>query len=295
MNFNARQPGTPLVDGRAVTTLTPSNTMAATLEYVRYEVDAPLAVVTVDHAPANALSNQVLAELDEAFRQADADSSVNVIILTGAGERFFIAGADITEFLTTPDDKVGDRTARGQELTLLIERMGKIVIAAINGYCLGGGCEVAMAADIRVAADNAVLGQPEIKLGIIPGFGGTQRLVRLVGKTRAMELLFSGDNISATDALEMGLVGRVVPAAELMTTVRELALRLAGAAPLAVAAIKRAVAEGLALPIEEALLVERREFVNVRRTADAVEGITAFLEKRAPQFKGQAEAPAPAQ
>ena len=268
--------------------------MALDLDYVRYEADAPLAVVTVDHPPANALSNQVLAELDEAFRLAEADDSIRCVILTGAGERFFIAGADITEFLTTPDENVGDRTAKGQELTLLIERMGKIVIAAINGYCLGGGCELAMAADIRVAADTAVLGQPEIKLGIIPGFGGTQRFVRLIGRSKAMELLFSGDNISAHDAYEMGLVTRVVPAGELLANVKELGLKLSASAPLAVAAIKRAVFDGLSLPIDRALLVEREEFVKVRRTADAREGISAFLEKRKPEFKGRAAEAAPA-
>jgi enoyl-CoA hydratase len=162
------------------------------------------------------------------------------------------------------------------------------VIMAINGYCLGGGCEMAMAGDIRLAADTAQLGQPEIKLGIIPGFGGTQRLPRLVGKTRALELLFSGDSIDAQTAFDIGLVNRVVPAADLMGEARALAQKLAGAAPLAIAAIKRAVAEGATLPIADALEVERREFVGVRLTADAVEGITAFMEKRKPEFKGGA-------
>jgi enoyl-CoA hydratase/carnithine racemase len=256
------------------------------LEFVKYEADGPVATITVDHPPANALSNQVLAEIGEALDQAEADAAVRCIIFTGAGDRFFIAGADISEFLKTPDDQVGDRTGKGQEITLRMERMGKIVIMAINGFCLGGGCELAMAADIRIAADTAQLGQPEIKLGIIPGFGGTQRFPRLVGRSRAIELLFSGDNIDAGTALELGLLTRVVPAAELMATARALAEKLAASAPLAVAAIKRAVYEGAALPIAEALEVERREFVNVRRSADAVEGITAFMEKRKPGFKG---------
>ena len=174
-----------------------------------------------------------------------------------------------------------------------MERMGKLVIMAINGFCLGGGCEMAMAGDIRIAADTAQLGQPEIKLGIIPGFGGTQRFPRLVGRSRAMELLFSGDNIDAATALEIGLVSRVVPAAELMPAARELAAKLAKSAPLAVAAIKRAVQDAAHLPIEEALELERQEFVGVRRTADAVEGITAFLEKRKPEFKGSASGARP--
>jgi enoyl-CoA hydratase/carnithine racemase len=260
--------------------------MSGGLEFVRYEVEGPVATLIVDHPPANALSNQVLAEIDQALTQAEGDDAVRCIIFTGAGDRFFIAGADITEFLKTPDDKVGDRTARGQAVTLRMERMGKVIIIAINGFCLGGGCEMAMAGDIRLAADSAQLGQPEIKLGIIPGFGGTQRFPRLVGRSRAMELLFSGDNIDAPTALEIGLLSRVVPAADLMPAAQELAQKLAGAAPLAVAAIKRAVQGGANLPIEEALELERKEFIDVRRTADAVEGITAFMEKRKPEFKG---------
>jgi enoyl-CoA hydratase len=256
------------------------------LEFVTYEVDGPVATLTVGHPPANALSNQVLAEIEEALGRAAGDASIRCLIFTGAGEKFFIAGADISEFLKTPPERVGDRTRKGQAVTVQMEEMDKIVIMAINGYCLGGGCEMAMAGDIRIAADNAVFGQPEIKLGIIPGFGGTQRFPRLVGKSRAMELLFSGDNIDAATALEIGLVTRVVPAADLMTDARATAERLSRSAPLAVAAIKRAVRAGEGLPMNEALNVELGEFSRIRQTADAVEGITAFLEKRKPEFKG---------
>jgi enoyl-CoA hydratase len=256
------------------------------LEFVRYEVQGSIATLTVDHPPANALSNQVLDEIGHALDHAEADAAVRCLIFTGAGDRFFIAGADIKEFLQTPDERVGDRTTRGQQITLRLERMPRVVIMAINGFCLGGGCELAMAGDIRIAADNAVFGQPEIKLGIIPGFGGTQRFPRLLGRSRAMELLFSGDNLSATEALELGLVSRVVPAAELAPEAWRTAEKLSASAPLAVAAIKRAVADGLDRPIEEALAVELREFVSVRRSADAKEGITAFIEKRKPEFKG---------
>jgi enoyl-CoA hydratase/carnithine racemase len=262
--------------------------MSGDLELVRYDFEGPVATITIDHPPANALSNQVLAEIDSALGRAEDDDNVRVVIFTGAGDRFFIAGADIKEFLSTPDDKVGDRTQRGQAVTLRMERMPKIVIMAINGFCLGGGCEMAMAADIRLAADTAQFGQPEVKLGIIPGFGGTQRFPRLVGRSRAMELLFSGESIDAQTALEIGLLTRVVPAAELMPAARTLAEKLATAAPLAVAAIKRAVLAGAHLPIADALEAERKEFIAVRRTADAVEGITAFIEKRAPEFKGAA-------
>ncbi|MHB8507448.1 MAG: enoyl-CoA hydratase/isomerase family protein [Candidatus Dormibacteria bacterium] len=253
---------------------------------VSYSSEGAVATITVDHPPANALSNQVLLEIEDALRRAADDSTVRCVIFTGAGDRFFIAGADIKEFLETPPDRVGERTLKGQQVTLQMERMGKIVIMAINGFCLGGGCEMAMAGDIRLAADSATFGQPEIKLGIIPGFGGTQRFVRLLGKSRAMELLFSGEPINAATALELGLVSRVVPASELLDEARTLAEKLAAAAPLAVAAIKRAVAAGLGLPMEEALEVERREFVAVRQTQDALEGITAFIEKRRPTWTG---------
>jgi enoyl-CoA hydratase len=257
------------------------------LELVRYETDGPVATLTVEHPPANALSNAVLAEIEEALQQAEADKDVRAVVFTGAGDKFFIAGADITEFLKIPQEKYAERTAKGQHVTLQMETMAKPIIMAINGYCLGGGCEIAMAGDIRLAADTAVLGQPEIKLGIIPGFGGTQRLVRLIGKSRAMELLFTGDNIDAQTALELGLVSHVVPKAELMTAAGKLAAKLAEQAPLAIAAIKRAVHTGSDRPMEDALEAERKEFAAIRFTDDAVEGITAFLEKRKPEFKGK--------
>ena len=256
------------------------------MDFVRYETNGPVATITVDHPPANALSNQVLAEIESALSQAEHAADIRAVIFTGAGEKFFIAGADITEFLTIPQEHYAERTAKGQKVTLQMETMAKPVVMAVNGYCLGGGCEMAMAGDIRIAAENAVFGQPEIKLGIIPGFGGTQRLVRLLGKSRAMELLFTGDSIDAKSALELGLVSRVVPPQELLPSSRELAQNLARQAPLAIAAIKRAVHNGLDRPMEAALEAERKEFAEIRFTDDAIEGITAFLEKRAPEFKG---------
>ena len=256
------------------------------MDFVSYETAGPVATLTVDHPPANALSNQVLAEIEAALSQAEDSDDIRAVIFTGGGEKFFIAGADINEFLTIPREHYAERTAKGQKVTLQMETMAKPVVMAVNGYCLGGGCEMAMAGDIRIASANAVFGQPEIKLGIIPGFGGTQRLVRLLGKSRAMELLFTGESIDATTALELGLVSRVVPPAELLPAARELAQKLAAQAPLAIAAIKRAVHNGLDRPIEEALEAERKEFAEIRFTDDAIEGITAFLEKRAPEFKG---------
>jgi len=257
------------------------------VEFVRYETDGALATITVDHPPANALSNQVLAEIEAALHAADRDDGIRCVIFTGAGEKFFIAGADIGEFLKTPKERGSERTQKGQNVTLQMETMGKPVIAAINGYCLGGGCELAMAADIRIAAENAALGQPEIKLGIIPGFGGTQRFPRLLGKSKAMELLFTGDNVSAQDALAWGLVSHVVPQGELLAKAKELGLRLADQAPQAIAAIKRAVHNGEERPMEEALEAERQEFAEVRFSDDAIEGITAFMEKRKPNFRGE--------
>jgi enoyl-CoA hydratase len=256
------------------------------LDFVKYETDGPVATLTVDHPPANALSNQVLAEIEASLGRAEADAGVRALIFTGAGEKFFIAGADITEFLTIPKEHYAERTAKGQKVTLQMETMAKPVVMAVNGYCLGGGCELAMAGDVRLAADNAVFGQPEIKLGIIPGFGGTQRFVRLMGKSRAMELLFTGESIDAGTAMKLGLVSRVLPPAQLMPAARELAQKLAAQAPLAIAAIKRAVHRGLDRPMEEALEAERREFAAIRFTHDAIEGITAFLEKRQPAFTG---------
>jgi len=257
------------------------------LDFVKYESDGPIATLTVDHPPANALSNQVLAEIEQALTEAEHDAATRCLIFTGAGDKFFIAGADITEFLTIPREHYAERTALGQRVTLQMERMAKPIVMAVNGYCLGGGCEMAMAGDVRIAADNAMFGQPEIKLGIIPGFGGTQRFTRLVGRSRAMELLMTGDSIDATTALEIGLVSRVVPAASLRQEAMATAEKLAAQAPLAIAAIKRAVFEGLDRPIEDALEIERREFFAIRFTPDAVEGITAFLEKRKPNFTGQ--------
>ncbi len=167
---------------------------------MRYEAEGAIATLTVDHPPANALSNAVLEEIGQALDLVEADAAVRCLVFTGAGERFFIAGADIKEFLKVAPDRVGDRTALGQQITLRLERLPKIVIVAINGYCFGGGCELAMACDFRIAAESATFGQPEISLGIIPGFGGTQRLPRLVGEAKALELNLLFDPITAEEA-----------------------------------------------------------------------------------------------
>jgi enoyl-CoA hydratase/carnithine racemase len=248
---------------------------------VRVERQGAVAVITIDHPPANAISAAVIAGLREAITGAQGE--LRAAVITGAGGRFFSAGADITEFGSAG----GEGTAAGQVLTLEMEAASVALIAAVNGVALGGGCELAMACDLRVAATTARFGQPEINLGIIPGWGGTQRLPRLIGRTQAMPLLLSGDMVDAETALRLGLVSEVVPPEQLLERARALAEKLAGKAPLAVAATKRAVAAGLDRPLEEALAVERREFVSVFRSEDAAEGVRAFLEKRAPVWRSR--------
>ena len=229
----------------------------------------------------------VLDGLRSAFAEVEADSSLGAAVLTGAGDRFFVAGADITEFVSQGPDGTKAKIADGQQLTLEMERQRFPIVAAINGFALGGGLELAMACDIRIASSTAKLGQPEVRLGIIPGWGGTQRLPRLVGRGRALEMLLSGEPVEAPRALEMGLVNRVVEPDQLEQAAVEAADRLAQSASLAIAAIKRAVNRGLALPLDAGLAAELEEFDATFRTADALEGISAFLQKRQPEWSGR--------
>ncbi|MGH9371182.1 MAG: enoyl-CoA hydratase-related protein, partial [Vicinamibacterales bacterium] len=211
---------------------------------------------------------------------------VRCVVVTGAGEKSFVAGADITELAVQSPTSGRQHALTGQHVFDLIENLGKPVIAAINGYALGGGCELAMACTLRIAADTAVLGQPEIDLGIMPGYGGTQRLARLVGIGRALELLLTGAQISASEAHRIGLVNRVVPAAELMAEARSLASTLAAKAPVAVRYILDAVNRGAHLPLRDAQVLEATLFGLVASTEDMREGTSAFLQKRKPEFKG---------
>ena len=222
-----------------------------------------------------------------AFAEVEADSSLGAAVLTGAGDRFFVAGADIGEFVSQGPDGTRAKIADGQQLTLEMERKRFPIVAAINGFALGGGLELAMACDIRIASTTAMLGQPEVRLGIIPGWGGTQRLPRLVGRGRALELLLSGEPVEAMRGLEMGLVNRVVEPDQLEETATEVAERLARSAPLAIAAIKRAVNRGLDLPLDAGLAAELEEFDATFRTADALEGVSAFLQKRRAEWTGR--------
>ena len=251
-------------------------------DVIRVERDGATAVFTIDHPPANAINGAVVSGIDEALSQAEDDASCRAVIITGAGPKFFSAGADITQF-GGGSEGLGGALA----LTLRIESSRLPVIAAVNGIAFGGGCELSLACDVRIASRTARFGQPEIKLGIIPGWGGTQRLPRLVGRSAAMELLLTGDPIDAERALQIGLISEIADPEDLRAAARRWAERLGGQAPLALAATKRAVNAGAHLPIADALGVEQQEFVKLFSTEDAAEGIGAFLQKRKPEFKGR--------
>jgi enoyl-CoA hydratase len=225
--------------------------------------------------------------LRRAVLQVRHDDGVRAVIITGSGEKAFVAGADIAELSQQSPLGAKMTAQRGQHVFDLLETLGKPVIAAINGYALGGGCELAMACTLRIAVDTARLGQPEINLGLIPGYGGTQRLSRLVGRGRALELLLRGHQIDAAEAYRIGLVDRVVPRAELMPAAVALALELAGKAPVAARAILEAVHKGLQMPLAEGQAHEATLFGLVSTTEDMQEGTRAFLEKRTPAFKGR--------
>ncbi len=258
------------------------------LETLLIERDGPVATITVNRPQVlNALSALTLDELRRTVLEVKHDAAVRVVIITGAGDKAFVAGADINEIAAQTATSGRDLALRGQHVFDLIENMGKPVIAAINGYALGGGCELAMACTLRIAADTARLGQPEINLGLIPGYAGTQRLPRLVGAGRAFELLLTGDPIGAQDAHRIGLVNRVVPAASLMTEVRAVAAALARKPPVAVRYIIDAVNKGLQMPFAEGQILEATLFGLVAATDDMKEGTRAFLEKRNAEFKGQ--------
>jgi len=257
-------------------------------ENLLVERDGGVAVITVNRPKVlNALNTQTLDELRRAILELKHDDSVRAVVLTGAGDKGFIAGADINELAVQTPTGGREHALRGQHVLDLIEHMGKPVIAAINGYALGGGCEMAMACTLRIAAETAKLGQPEINLGIIPGYAGTQRLARIVGKGRALELLLTGDQIPAQEAHRIGLVNRVVPAAALMSEAKKLAATLASKAPVAVHYILDAVQKGMEMPFPEAEVFEATLFGLVSSTEDMREGTKAFLEKRKADFKGR--------
>src|SRR6201999_292222 len=243
------------------------------------------AYVTINRPKVlNALNAKTISELRSAFEDARDDSGVRGVVFTGAGDKSFAAGADIGEMANDTPLTAEQKTRSGQALTDLIENLGKPVIAAVNGFALGGGCELAMASTIRIAAESAKFGQPEVKLGVMPGYGGTQRMPRLVGRGRALKLILSGDIIDAAEAYRIGLVDELVPAAQVIERAETVLKKIIVNAPISVKYALEAVNKGLETSVAEGLLIEASLFAVCASTDDKKEGTSAFLEKRAPKF-----------
>jgi enoyl-CoA hydratase len=265
-----------------------SSASALKLENIVYEKKGPIAYVTLNRPKVmNALNKSTINELRVAFEDARDDSAILGVVLTGGGDKAFAAGADIAEIANNTAVEAEEATRRGQGLTDLIENLGKPVVAAVNGFALGGGCELSMACTIRVAAERAKFGQPEVKLGVIPGYGGTQRLPRLVGRGRALKLILSGDIIDATEAYRIGLVDEIVPDANLIERAEAILKKIIANAPLSVKYALEAVNKGLETSVAEGLIIEASLFAVCASTSDKKEGTSAFLEKRAPKFQGR--------
>jgi enoyl-CoA hydratase len=259
------------------------------MEYknIKFEKEESIAIVTIDRPKAlNALNHEIIGELHHLFDTISEDSSIACVIITGAGEKAFVAGADITELSIL--DVISGRALcdRGQGLLLKIENLQIPVIATINGFALGGGCELAMACDIRLASENAKLGQPEVNLGIIPGYGGSQRLPRLVGMGKAKQMILTGDIVAAAEAYRIGLVDEVYPLADLLPKAKEMAKKIASKAPLAIRAAKEAINLSLNVALADGLRHEASLFATLCASDDKIEGTKAFLEKRKAEFKG---------
>jgi enoyl-CoA hydratase len=277
----------------SITTITPPvreapTPKALTLENVLYEKKGAIAYVTLNRPKVlNALNAKTWEDLGAAFEEARDDAEVRGVILTGAGDKAFIAGADISELAHLSAVEGEESSSHGQAVLNLVENLGKPVIAAINGFALGGGCETAMACTIRIASETAKFGQPEVKLGVLPGAGGTQRLPRLVGKGRALQLILTGEIISAQEAWRIGLVNEVVPAANLISRAEAILKQIFSNAPVAIRYSLEAVTKGLETSLDEGLALEASFFGLCAGTEDKKEGTSAFLEKRAPQFRGR--------
>ncbi len=258
------------------------------MENIKTENDNGILKITIDRPKVlNALNQQTMEEIDSAFKAARTDAAVKAVIVTGSGEKAFVAGADITELAQKTPITGKETSERGQEILSGIERFPKAVIAAINGFALGGGCELALACHIRIAADTAQIGLPEVTLGIIPGYGGTQRMARLLGKGKALELICTGDRITAEEALRIGLVNKVVAPEQLMSTAEEMARKIMSRGPLAIRAAIEAVMSGSEMPIEEGQFLEATLFGLLCASEDTKEGMAAFIEKRKADFKGK--------
>ncbi len=258
------------------------------LQFVTYEVANGIATITVNRPDKlNALNDAVMAEIDAAFRRAKSDADCGVVILTGAGEKAFVAGADIGELAEQTVRGGKEKSLRGQRVLHNIEHLGKPVIAMINGFAFGGGLELALACHLRTLAAETRIGLPEVGLSIIPGYGGTQRLPRIVGRGRAFEMILSGKPIDAETALSFGLVNRVAPAAELREATEKLAGAMLGNGPLALAMAMESILRGTETSLEEGLRIECDLFGIISSTEDMREGLNAFLEKRKPEYKGK--------
>jgi enoyl-CoA hydratase len=258
------------------------------LETVLYQKKGAIAYVTMNRPKVlNALSKRAITDLKAAFEEARDDSAIRGVIFTGAGDKAFIAGADINEVAADTPVEAQEKTKRGQAVMDLIENLGKPVIAAVNGFALGGGCESALACTIRLASENARFGLPEVKLGIMPGYGGTQRLPRLVGKGVALHLILTGEMISAQEAHRIGLVNEVVPNAELIGRAEAILNQIGANAPLSVKFALQAVNNGLETSLSEGLFLEASLVAICTSTEDKKEGTSAFFEKRSPKFQGR--------
>ena len=263
-------------------------TAAPTRENVLYEKKGSIAYVTLNRPKVlNALNKATIAELHDVFKDARDDAAVRGVVLTGTGDKAFAAGADISEMAGYTPDEAEEKTRYGQHLTTVIENLGKPVVAAVNGFALGGGCELAMACTIRLAVETAKFGQPEVAIGIIPGYGGTQRLPRLVGKGRALEIILTGEMIGAQEAHRIGLVNEVVAKDDLIPRAEALIQKIAVNAPFAVKLTMEAVNRGLDTTLGEGLEIEATLFARCTATEDMKEGVAAFRDKRKPSFQGQ--------
>ena len=257
-------------------------------EFVRCQIEEGIALITIDNQPAlNALNQPILTQLDQIFEALAGNPEVKGVIITGGGEKSFVAGADISEFTQVKGDSAAGFMARGQRIFDKIEAFDRPVIAAINGFALGGGNELAMCCDMRIAAENAVFGQPEVSLGIIPGYGGTQRLPRLVGAGKAKEIIFADERLSAQEALRLGFVQRVVPKGQAVEEAKKLLKKILNKGPVAIKMAKKAINEGLGMSLRGGLDLEAQCQSICFSTEDKDEGATAFLEKRPPNFKGK--------
>jgi len=255
-------------------------------QFIKVSVEERVALVTIDHAPVNALNQATLTELAAVVAEVIADPEVKAVVVTGAGQIAFVAGADIGEFSSLAGPEQAQAISKQvQGLFNQIADAPKPFIAAINGVALGGGLELAMACHLRIAGDRVKLGQPEINLGIIPGWGGTQRLARLVGQAKAIELILTGDSISAQEAFRLNLVNKVVPGGEVLKTARDLARKIAQKGGLAARAALAAIQGGYEQPLATGLALEARQFAQIAVSEDAREGVSAFLQKRQPDFK----------